>query len=507
MAEVACRGCEVPGNRCDDFEDGREQGKTGSVIKRHGADKYGNVGVAIMYKVLEYNSQKDGEKLIHSETVFHEALNKKAEYSHVYQDDVPVYDIEKIDNNYTIRNSKGAQDNGFSEIFFDFDHYDENDCRTINLSLIKQFKVLEIEELTEYSIVIAKIVASRLNMQVYVTDPRIRLFIDDPAHIQIVAELPGCPDSMVITKEFLIGIYRGDVRKNHSVPLFSELFFLQGLADGKDLSNVKYCQIEFDKIIGIGAILDTFNKMETLLAGFGIQCFLKENCSRYNDEMLSRYFVLKKRPADADESNTCVCSDFIKLYVIPTFQMIQIPLKETVIDDGFNREMEEYYEAVFGNDKVLGVLIRGTDYKVAEVGPSNKQASAGYLIPKIRKWVEEFGFDRIFLATEDQDALDTMIREFGKDKVRAIAQERFSVSEFKDVHLIKDLEKEKRAGLAYEAALEDITVNYFYALKLLAKCNSFIASGSCSGTKMVLGFNNGKFEHQYIYNPLTEKNG
>ena len=460
-----------------------------------------------MYKVLDFNSGKGGEKLLHSGEVFHEAIRKKIEYCHVYRDGVPVYDLEKVDNNDTVRHSKGAQDNGFSELFFDFGHYDEKDSRTINLSLIKRFKVLEIEELTEYSVVIAKIAAEKLGMQVFITDPKISLFADDPAHIQIVSELPGLPDSMVITKEFLIGLYRGDVRKNHSVPLFSELFFLQGLADGKDLSKVKYCQIEFDKIIGIGAILDTFNKMETLLAGFGIQCFLKENCSRYNDDMLNKYFVLRKRPADADESNTCVCSDFIKLYVIPTFQMIRIPLKETVIDDGFSREIEEYCEAVFGNDKVLGVLIRGTDYKVAEVGPTNKQASAEYLVPKIRQWMEEYGFDRIFLATEDRDALNTMIREFGKDKVRVIAQERFSVSEFKDVHLITDLEKEKRSGLAYEAALEDITVNYFYALKLLAKCNSFIASGSCSGTKMVLGFNDGRFEHQYIYDPLAEKNG
>ena len=460
-----------------------------------------------MYKVLDYNRQKDGEKLIHSGNIFHEASEKKIEYCHVYRDGIPVYDLEKIDNNYTIKHSKGAQDNGFTELFFDFNHYDENDDRTINMSLIKRFKEMEIEELTEYSVVIAKIAAVKLDMQVFITDPRIELFTDDLTNIQIVKELPGRPDSMVITKDFLIGLYKGDIRKNHSIPLFSELFFLQGLADGKDLSKVKYCQIEFDKIIGIGAILDTYNKMETLLAGFGIQCFLKENCSRYNDEMLNKYFVLQKRPADANEENTCICTDFIKLYVIPTFQMIQIPLKETVIEDGFNREMEEYYEAVFGDDKVLGVLIRGTDYKVTEVGPANKQASAEYLIPKIRQWMEEFSFDKIFLATEDQDALNTMIHEFGKDKVRVIAQERFSVSEFKDVHLIKDLEKEKRSGLAYEAALEDITVNYFYALKLLARCNSFIASGSCSGTKMVLGFNNGRFEHQYVYNPLTEKNG
>ena len=351
---------------------------------------------------------------------------------------------------------------------------------------------------------IARIAAYKLNMQVYVTDSRISLFMSDLTNVQIVDELPGRQDSMVITKDFLIGLYRGDVRRNSSIPLFSEIFFVQGLAEGKDISKVKYCQIEFDKIIGIGAILDTYNKMEALLAGFGIQCFLKENCSRYSDEMLNKYFVLKKRPADANEDNTCVCAEFIKLYVIPTFQMMQIPLKETVILDKFNQHMDEYYEAVFGNDKVLGVLVRGTDYKIAEVGASNKQASAEQLIPKIREWMDEYQFDKIFLATEDNDALDTMIHEFGKNKVRVIAQERFSVSDFKNVHLIKDLEKERRSGEAYQAALEDITINYFYALKLLAKCNSFIASGTCSGTKMVLGFNDGKFEHQYIFNPITE---
>ncbi len=115
-----------------------------------------------MYKVLDYNNQKDGEKLIHSGNIFHEAIKKKIEYCHVYLDGVPMYDLEKIDNNYTIKNSKGAQDNGFDEIFFDFNHYDENDDRTINLSLIKRFKVIEIEELTEYSIVIAKIAAAKL---------------------------------------------------------------------------------------------------------------------------------------------------------------------------------------------------------------------------------------------------------------------------------------------------------------------------------------------------------
>ncbi len=81
----------------------------------------------------------------------------------------------------------------------------------------------------------------------------------------------------------------------------------------------------------------------------------------------------------------------------------------------------------------------------------------------IYEWMEEDGYDAIFLATEDQDVLDVMKEEF-KGKIRVIAQERHKVSDFKDVTLISDLEKQERSGEAYDAALEDTTVNYFYAL-------------------------------------------
>ena len=189
-----------------------------------------------MYKVLEFDSEKAGDKLSHGGDVFHEALRKQLEYCHVYKDDQPLYDLQKIDNNYTIKTSKGAQDNGFSELFFNFNNYDENDDRTLNLSLIKRFGSLEIEELTEYSVVIAKLAALKLDMHVYVTDSRISLFMSDMANVHIVEELPGREDSMIITKDFVIGIYKGDVKKNHSIPLFSEIFSC------RDLQMAKTCQ-------------------------------------------------------------------------------------------------------------------------------------------------------------------------------------------------------------------------------------------------------------------------
>ena len=51
-----------------------------------------------MYKVMDFDSQKTGEKLNHSENVFHEALKKKLEYCHVYKDDQPLY--EKMHQHY-----------------------------------------------------------------------------------------------------------------------------------------------------------------------------------------------------------------------------------------------------------------------------------------------------------------------------------------------------------------------------------------------------------------------
>ena len=71
----------------------------------------------------------------------------------------------------------------------------------------------------------------------------------------------------------------------------------------------------------------------------------------------------------------------------------------------------------------------------------------------------------IFLATEDKDIYEAMLKEF-PGKVVVIAQERHSVSEMKekDATLIYEFEKKLNTGKAYEDALEDTTVNYFYAL-------------------------------------------
>ena len=51
----------------------------------------------------------------------------------------------------------------------------------------------------------------------------------------------------------------------------------------------------------------------------------------------------------------------------------------------------------------------------------------------------------------------------------------------------------------YEEKLEDTTVNYFYALYMLSRCDSFISSGRCNGADIVMSFNNGRFAHYYKF--------
>lgn len=53
-----------------------------------------------------------------------------------------------------------------------------------------------------------------------------------------------------------------------------------------------------------------------------------------------------------------------------------------------------------------------------------------------------------------------------------------------------------RKGQAYRDALEDTTVNYFYALYILSKCDAFLCSGQCNGWDTVRSLNHDGFKRE-----------
>ena len=51
----------------------------------------------------------------------------------------------------------------------------------------------------------------------------------------------------------------------------------------------------------------------------------------------------------------------------------------------------------------------------------------------------------------------------------------------------------------YNAFLEDSTVNYFYALYMLSRCESFMYSGQCGGIVMTKSLSEKGFKRMYCF--------
>ena len=155
------------------------------------------------------------------------------------------------------------------------------------------------------------------------------------------------------------------------------------------------------------------------------------------------------------------------------------------LNPNFVEEMKEYGNAVLKDKKMLGILLRGSDYIASGMSGASAPVTVESALPKIREWMDEGGYDGIFLATEDQDILDKMKDAF-PGKIRAVSQERYSITDFQEegVTTISELDSKRHPGDDYDNFLEDSTANYFYALYLLSRCESFMYSGQCGGIVM-----------------------
>lgn len=140
--------------------------------------------------------------------------------------------------------------------------------------------------------------------------------------------------------------------------------------------------------------------------------------------------------------------------------------------------------------KTLGVLIRGTDYINNPLPNHPKHVSMETVVAKIHEVEKEWGFDFIYLATEDSNICNRMKELYG-DRISFTDQERFSLP---PGQLLVSLHEEKKKGKGFRLGAE-----YLCSLNLLSHCDSFIASGFCSGTTEALRENAGAYRHVYIF--------
>ena len=449
--------------------------------------------------VIREASEENLRTLKLDDTLFHRALKavllgeKRFHVKNPQGDD---FDLEFTLNNDILSGAATAKDYVIFPPFYDYDEYDDE---KLYLDFLADYEAVIFEEVNEYSIVLAKILLRKSSKKIYFDDERINWFIEKNPRLLVVSQLPEHKENknFLCTKAPCIGYAMGDSSIDCSQSLFLNVFVLQWLTD-LSLSEIKYAEVMIPKITGIGGILTHYTRLKNVFASLGIKSYLKPESTRFGDENIESYFNIDMVPEDSDDSNTIYLTNFASFITTRLCNSARPDLDENVLNKKLIQEISEYREAVLGDKKVLGILARGTDYIVGSYSGTRKHATVEQMLPTIREWMEKEQYDLIFLATEDQDILEQMLDAF-PDKVRAIAQERHRVSDFKDNEVIAQMEKRERSGQDYLDALIDTTANYFYALYILSCCDSFMVSGQCNGWDTVLAFNHGRFAKTYKF--------
>ncbi len=469
-----------------------------------------------VFKIEKTDPEVNAKTLQLGEMLFHEALKEEPESMdrfHVRNDRGEDFDIVYWDNSDDLENTAGYPKYVKPPYMAKYFFYDEKDSGTLYLEFLSPFDSMMFEELNEYTIALSRVVLAETKMDIWCRDDRIFWFVGNNDRIHIVSEFPENrfdENNLYVQEMIRSGLEDQHFNRLSSVYAFHNVFFLQWILNGRSFSQFRFITLPIGDSGGIGAILSVYNRNRHLAEQFGLTFTApdKDCLGKYPRELVEKYFSVDIWHSSANEENTLVIPNMLILYKTKFFMQLPATLDVSSIAPGFKNEMDEYFDAVRGDRKMLGLLIRGSDYLTNNLGSVRRMATVEQMTPKIREWMEKYGYEKLFLATEDSDILAQMRKKFG-DKMIALAQTRLSARDLKSGQIITDYEKEK-GGEQYAEKLEDTTINYFYALYILSKCDAFLCSGQCNGWDNVVSLNGDKFEHCYKFtvgvtgDPMTE---
>ena len=157
------------------------------------------------------------------------------------------------------------------------------------------------------------------------------------------------------------------------------------------------------------------------------------------------------------------------------------------MDDGSEDEKTPFSD----NFRILGVIIRGTDYR-KEANKSNEKNANNANVKQVLGWTKNLmrmgGYDYIFLATEDEEYFRLFKESFSVDKLLYVDQPRVSLDLSLGRMISTDvLFKEKKvAGL-------ELAKLYLTVLKCLAVCDDLISSMDNGTYRQAMRWNAGRY--------------
>ena len=162
--------------------------------------------------------------------------------------------------------------------------------------------------------------------------------------------------------------------------------------------------------------------------------------------------------------------------------------KHIRLSDNMAGLAEKRHAELFGDEhRVLGCLVRGTDYLTVRPKNHPVQPDPAQVVADARRLCEERNLKKVFLATEDRSVRELFTRNFGSDLITAQ----------------DDLPDYSCDLLANSGALGDltrtlnITTEYLLSVILLSRCPCFLA-GCVSGSMGAALLSRG-FEHAHFY--------
>ena len=159
----------------------------------------------------------------------------------------------------------------------------------------------------------------------------------------------------------------------------------------------------------------------------------------------------------------------------------------------------QYVEALYRDtipnpeERILGVVGRGSDYNMSSLeGVLNRPAGPAALLNRVRALVAEHGFQRVFLATEDEIVFQTFMNSELAERICSVNQPRVKYDPSDERFLVDIYKEEKRDG--YRDNLR-----YLGIIHILSKCSALLSSTNCGAYRLALGFNNHRYEFTEIF--------
>lgn len=150
----------------------------------------------------------------------------------------------------------------------------------------------------------------------------------------------------------------------------------------------------------------------------------------------------------------------------------------------------EYHRLINENDKVLGVLCRGTDYISLKPPNHPVQPDINQMIEKIEQVYSEQKCTKIYLVTEDATFYDKISSRF-PDIVVSSNKNYVEYNDENEKEYIGNVLKEK-------CDIRQNGLEYLTSIVILSRCNCIVA-GRTSGTIAAHIMADGKFEYAYYF--------